>query len=151
MVKGTRLKTIKIPTFINLELAGDQLNINVNTEVAFVLGSASGLSVVANRVTLKVGITYVLFASMRHNGSATNTAANYSWRDHTNSVNLGIGCQVSSQDSLTDDGASPSMMVVIKPVTDIDVGVINTGVSAANQGLFPDATHGIIHSVPELR
>ncbi len=148
MVGGTRLKTSQLPTLINLKLARDQLNINTNTVVAFVLKSASGLSVASNRVTLKATNTYVLFATMRHNGSAANTAANYSWRDFTNAVNLGIGSQVSSQDSLTDDGASPSMIIVIKPSTDIDVGVRCTGVSVANQGLFPDATQASIHSIP---
>lgn len=146
----TRLKSSSVPTFINLKIVGDQTNINVNTEVAYVLGTSNGLSVVANRVTLKAGITYVLFASLRHVGSLTNTAANYSWRDYTNNINLGVGMQVTSQDGSTKDGVGPSATVVIKPTTDIDVGVRCTAVSAVNQGLSPDATQASIHSVPEL-
>ena len=145
----TRIRPLSegVVEFINLKLSGGQFNINANDQVAFVEESSSGLSVVSNRVTLKAGVTYVLSATMRHDGSVSNTAANYQWRDQTNSVNLGVGCQVSSQDATTDDGASPSTTVVIKPTTDIDVAVICTGVSAANQHLNPDATQASIYSL----
>jgi len=108
---NTRLKSSSIPTFINLKIVGDQTNINPNTEVNYVLGSSNGLSVVANRVTLKAGITFVLFAQVRHVGSLSNTAANYSWKDYTNNIDIGIGMQVTSQDGSTKDGVGPSATV----------------------------------------
>jgi len=138
------------PKFINLILTGNQTNINTNTEVAYTLGSASGLSVNANRVSLKAGVTYVLFATLRHLGSVGNTAADYIWRDYTNSVNLGKHANSASNNNTSNDGTTPSMTVIIKPTTDIDVGVICLAVSAANQGLGSDTTQASIHSLPEF-
>ena len=133
--------------FINMKVVGVALNINAGSEIPFELVSSSGLSVVVGRVTLKAGVTYVLQASLRHDGPGGNTAANYIWRDYTNAVNLGVGNQIDSMDSLTDDGSQPTMMVVIKPITDIDVGVICTATSTPNVGVQPDATQATIHSI----
>ena len=142
---ATRLKTVK--AFINLKLASDQININANSEVTFVEESADGLSVSSNRVTLKAGTTYVLSCDLRHVGSATSTSGTYIWRDYTNSVNLGIGLLVNSQDDPTDDGVQPAAVVIVKPTTDIDVGVRCTFVNAANQKLAADATQASIYSI----
>lgn len=136
-----------LATFINLKLASNQFNINANTEVAFVEESSDGLSVSANRVTLKAGVTYVLQASLRHNGTASSTSANYSWKDYTNNVNLGKELHILSTNFTTDDGSQTKAMLVIKPTTDIDVGVICTSVNTINQGLFADTSQASIYSI----
>lgn len=133
--------------FINLKLAGDQFNINANTEVEFVEESSSGLSVSSNRVTLKAGVTYVLSASLRHNGNAASTSANYTWRDYTNSVNLGKEMHILSSNFVTDDGSQTNATFVLKPATDISVGVRCVLVNAANQGIFVDTTQASIYSI----
>lgn len=135
------------PQFITMGLAGDQGNINPNTEVAFVATSSNGLSVIAGRVTLKAGITYVVNSHIRHVGSVGNTAANYVWRDFTNAVNISKEAIIASNDNLSKDGTQPSISFVIKPITDIVIGLRCTSVSVANQGLAADATQALINSV----
>lgn len=135
------------PTFINLKLSGDQSSINAETEVAFVLESSNGLSVTSKRVTLLAGKTYVLSASLRHAGSGAATSAKYTWRDYTNSVDLGTDSLVNSQNDTTNDGTQPTAVIIIKPTTDIDVGVICTFVNTSGQGLAADSTQASIHSV----
>lgn len=131
--------------FINLKLASTQTGININTEVLFVEESANGLSVVSNRVTLKAGRTYVLSANLRLDGITASSAASFTWRDYTNSVDLGKLARLHSSDNTSDDGQQPGCSIVIKPTTDIDVGVRCT--EATNQGLHADASQATIHSI----
>jgi len=145
----TRLRISSVPTFINLGLASDQLSINAGVEVAFVEVDSSGLSVVAGRVTLKAGVTYVYTAHLRHIGSLGNTAANYNLRDYTNAADLSKLTVNASNDNTSKDGTTPSLTFIIKPVTDIVVGIRCTIVSAVNQALAADATQASIYSIPE--
>ena len=149
---ATRIKSKShgITQFINLHLTSDQTNINADTEVAFILESSNGLSVTSNRVTLKDNITYILITALRHAGSQASTSGRYIWRDYTNGVNLGIGLLVNSQNDTTNDGVQPIATTIIKPSTDIDVGVRCTFVNVTNQSLASDSTQASIHSIPEF-
>ena len=146
--KRVTLSSLPSPEFINLELTANQTGINPGTEVAFVLGSASGLSVTASRVTLTAGKTYVLWASLMHNGTVTSSNAQYSWRDYTNAVNLGkTSLPVSTDFPGVANSSVSSMSFVIKPTTDIDVGIMCIGVFPAGQGLSSARTQATIHTI----
>lgn len=137
-----------------LAMSGGQFNINPDTVIEL-KDNVSGLTfndgVTFNnstfKATLKAGKTYKLQAFLRHDGPASNTAANYRWFDVTNSSSLGVGNQISSIDSTSDDSFQPTATAIVAPSTDIDVQLRCTGVSVANQSLFPDASHATIETI----
>jgi len=139
-----------------LALAAGQVNLNVN-DVVELVDNVANVTVNNNvtfnntthRATLKSGKTYKLQAYVRHDGSATNTAANYRWYDVTNSVWIGQDCQISSQDAILDDGVQPTASAIITPSTNIEVELRCAVVSTANQHLHQDATHAIIEKLKE--
>ncbi len=139
-----------------LVLSAGQVNINANTVVELVDNITDvtiNNNIVFNngthRATLTAGKTYKLQAHLRHDGSAGNTAQNYSWYDVTNAKFIGKGNQISSLDSPSDDGTQATASAIITPSTNIEVELRCVAVSSANQALREDSTHAIIEKISE--
>ncbi len=139
-----------------LALSGDQSNINVNTVIDLV-DNVAGITInngvtfnnITHIATLTGGKTYKLQAFLKHWGSAPNTVAAYCWWDVTNSVSLGIISESASLNMLSDDSNQPTATAIVTPSTTIEVELICTAVSAANQGLRVTASHAIIEKIYE--
>lgn len=139
-----------------LALSTAQFNINAN-DVIELVDNVSGVTENNNvtfnntthRATLKANKTYKLQAHIHHDGSTSNTWADYQWYDVTNSTWLGIVGHVGSQDAPSDDGVNPTATAIITPSTNIEVEFRCQSVSTANQHISAQSTHATIEKISE--
>jgi len=135
------------PTFINMSLPSDQSNINADTIINFTELSSNGLSISSNKVLLTAGITYSLFCNLRLGLTGSPALSTYYWKNFTDEVNIGKGCVLLSISTTTNDSNSSVMSYVIKPETDILVGVVCSYVSVDNQKLSDGSTQASIYEL----